>query len=90
MLGCAVGKRNREGGGWDEVLVSGRKRKGPHFDDDKTGAAVVGAFEVDGALVVRDVEAFDCVSFLEVFGRGCGYKGEGEKNGENRELHGGW
>lgn len=53
-----------------------------HFDDDETGAAVVGALEIDGALVVGDVEALDRGSFLEVFGWSCGYKREGEKRGE--------
>ena len=53
-----------------------------HFDDNEAGTAVVGAFEVDGTLVVGDVETFDCGSFLEVFGWNCGYERESEQRGE--------
>lgn len=37
-----------------------------YLDDDEAGAAVVGALVVYCGLVVGDVEALDCGTFLEV------------------------
>ena len=54
--------------------------------DHKAGATVVGTLEVDGALIMRDVEALDCGSLLEVHrSRLC--EGKREERGEKRKLH---
>lgn len=40
--------------------------KGNYLDDDEASTAIVGALEVDGGLVVGNVEALDCGSLPDV------------------------
>ena len=55
------------------------------FDNYAAGAGAVGAFEVYGGLVVRDVEALDCSAFFKGGGEG---EGEEEEAGEGvGEMH---
>lgn len=60
-----------------------------YLDDDEAGAAVVRGFEVDGTLVVRDIEAWNAGGSLFELGRSG--DGEAEANGsegDSEELHG--
>ena len=50
-----------------------------YLDNYEAGTTVVSTLEVDGALIVRDVEALDSSSFLE---RRCICEGKGKKRGE--------
>ena len=59
-------------------------RQIPYLDDHEAGATTVGTLEVDGALIMRDVEALYGGSLLER-SRVC--KGKGKKRGEESDLH---
>ena len=55
-----------------------------YLDNYEAGATTVSTLEVDGALIMRDVEALYGVSLLE---RSCACKGKGKKRGEESDLH---
>ena len=55
----------------------------PYLYDHKAGATVVSTLEVDGALIMRDVEALNCSSLLEAY-RGSLCEGKRKERGEER------
>ena len=67
-----------------DVLESSAREANSYLDDHEAGATTVSTLEVDGALIMRDVEALYSVSLLE---RSCVCKGEGKKRGEESNLH---
>ena len=61
-------------------------KRNSYLYDDEAGATTVRALEVDGPLIMRDVEALDGSSLLQVDrSRGC--NGKRKKRGEDRGLH---
>lgn len=61
-------------------------RQDSYLDDHEAGATIVSTLKVDGALIVRDVEALDSSSLLE---RRCICEGKGKKGSKDGELHSG-
>ncbi len=68
------------------MIVYGLGKPKSHLYDDEAGAATVRALEVDGPLIMRDVEALDGSSLLQVDRSGV-CKGKRKKRGEDRGLH---
>ena len=59
-----------------------------YLDDHKASTAVVGPYEVDIALVARNVEATNAGDALfKLLSRSSAGKPEGEGNKKDRELH---
>ena len=67
-----------------DVFKSSAHEANSYLDDHEAGATTVSTIEVDGALIMRDVEALYGVSLLE---RSCVCKGKGKKRGEESDLH---
>lgn len=57
------------------------------LDDDKSSAAVICASEIDGALVVGDIEPLDAAASLLHFDGSGGRKAQSSDDDGSRELH---